>query len=686
MPFRFQASRLALTAAVGALLLSVAPADAQTSEAVESRNYAPADFARFAPQTAYDMLVQVPGFAIRQATVERGLGQATGNVLLNGERISNKSDDIVAQLRRVPAGSVVRIEIRDGATLGIPGLSGQVANVVSRATGVKGQYSWRPEVRQYFTAPLLTRFDVSVSGEAGPIEYTFGLENQSSRSGAGGDTTIFNGAGQRTETRYDVWTGAFEQPRASARFVYRGPNESLGNLNLSYRDFRFDYREDGFRRNVALPDRERDVFIVEDGYDYEIGGDYRFKLGPGQLKLIGLLRHGAEDERTDVLVDWADGRPRTGDAVARDSEERERVARAEYQWKDLGGDLEVSGEYAFNALDGVTRLFSLNSGGGFDETPFPGGSAEVEEDRYEVIASYGRTLSPTLSFQIAAGGEYSELAQLGGGGQTRTFWRPKGQLTAVWQRDPKTRANLRLQRKVGQLNFFDFLASVNLSNEQESEANPDLVPPQSWEAEAEIARAHGAWGNSTLRLYGHLVEDIVDFVPIGASGEAIGNLDSAVRYGVEYRGTHLLDAAGLKGVRLDSRVWLQNSSVEDPLFKTNRAISNSLQQLVSLGGRHDVPGTNWAYGGTISHQRYAPVYRLSEVSRSWEFTGMLSAFVEHKAVFGHTVRFSAANLLYGESYFDRTGHSGRRTGPISFVEIRDRTVGPIFTLEIRGRF
>ena len=41
------------------------------------------------------MLEQVPGFVIRTQVVERGLGQATGNVLINGQRISAKSNDVL---------------------------------------------------------------------------------------------------------------------------------------------------------------------------------------------------------------------------------------------------------------------------------------------------------------------------------------------------------------------------------------------------------------------------------------------------------------------------------------------------------------------------------------------------------------------------------------------------------------
>jgi outer membrane receptor for ferrienterochelin and colicins len=77
--------------------------------------YTPADFERFAPKTAYDMLVQVPSFTIRQADQDRGLGQASENVLINGQRIANKTGGAVDELRRIAAASVERIEIVDAS-------------------------------------------------------------------------------------------------------------------------------------------------------------------------------------------------------------------------------------------------------------------------------------------------------------------------------------------------------------------------------------------------------------------------------------------------------------------------------------------------------------------------------------------------------------------------------------------
>ena len=78
---------------------ALAPPPEAKAVSTAKRVYAAADFARFAPKTAYDMLVQVPSFTIRTPDETlRGLGQASENVLINGERIANKSGGAVDQM------------------------------------------------------------------------------------------------------------------------------------------------------------------------------------------------------------------------------------------------------------------------------------------------------------------------------------------------------------------------------------------------------------------------------------------------------------------------------------------------------------------------------------------------------------------------------------------------------------
>ena len=667
--------------------LAVAAQDAAPPTSTGGRTYAPGDFSRYAPRNALDMLEQVPGFVIREAEEQRGLGQATGNVLINGQRISGKSNDVLAALSRIPAGNVTRIEIVDGATLDIPGLSGQVANVIARAGGISGQWEWRPEFRSYYTDPLVTRGEVSISAATGTIDYTLGLENGASHSGAGGATHIYDADQRFVEYRDEVWTDEFDGPRLSARLNHEGENGAIGNLSASYQRVYEDYVETGSRTGPGLPDRLRTVGFEERGYNHEVSGDYEFGLGAGRLKLIGLNRFAHAPISETVITRPVDGStPATGSRYVRDSEEKERIARAEYRWKSTRADWQLSAESAFNRLDNVSGLFELGADGGFDPVPLPGGTATVEEDRYEVMASYGRPFTATTTFQLSLGGEYSRLQQAGSGGLSRSFVRPKGLVSLAWEATPRLDINTKLQRRVGQLDFYDFLASVDLSDDRENAGNPDLVPEQSWELDVEATRDLGRYGSASLRLYGQRIDDIIDTIPIGPTGESPGNLDRATLYGLEWKSTLNLDPMGWHGAKLDARFQLQDSQVDDPLTGESRRISNSLLRYGELSLRHDVPGTAWAYGSDLSYSFNARDYRLTEVGRLWEGPTWGSVFIEHKDVMGLTVRATAGNIFGARSLWDRTVYVDRRTGPVDYHERRDRRIGPIFSFSVSGKF
>ena len=671
---------------IAALLVVAAPVFAQSTKPEEKKTFVPADFAQFAPRTALDMLNRVPGFSIKQEDLERGLGEASGNVLINGQRVSGKSNDVVTELSRIAASNVERIEIVDGATLGIPGLSGQVANVIVRSGGIKGQWTYRPEFRSYYTDPLFTRFEVSINGKTGPVEYTLGVDNRGNRSGAGGPTWIYDPAGTIVETRDEAWHSNYDQPRVSGRFVFDAPGDAVGNLNLSYTRAYFDFIEEGTRESVDGVVRERTVTADEGGHNYEVGGDYEFALGAGRLKVIGVNRGRHIPSETNVVTTWSDGSPATGSRFAQKGDEGELIGRSEYRWNRAGAEWQISAEAAFNRLDNTSRLFELRSDGKYDEIALPGGSAKVEEDRYEVMGSYGRPLSKSVTMKLSAGGEYSTLAQVGAGGTTRNFRRPKGELSMAWKASPLTDVTVKLARRVGQLNFFDFLASVDVATDQKTSANPDLVPQQTWELNVEGVRSLGAYGRTTLRVYGQRIDDIIDTIPIGATGQAPGNLDQAIAYGFDSRSTFNLDALGWRGARLDAAFRWQDSEVEDPLTGEQRPISNSLQEMFSLSLRHDIPKTNWAWGTDYSYQLNAKNYRLTEMGRLWEGPVWGDVYVEHKDVYGLTVRAGVYNLLAADSMWDRTVHTGRRTDPVQFIEHRDRQIGPIFSFQVRGKF
>ena len=130
------------------------------------------------------MARQVPGFAIREGGGARGLGQADTNVLINGRRISGKSNGPVDALRRIPVEDVVRLELVDGASLDIGGLTGQVLNVVTQSSGrVAGQFRYSPQFRSFGTPARLLNGSVALAGGGAKTDWTLALENDSQRRG-----------------------------------------------------------------------------------------------------------------------------------------------------------------------------------------------------------------------------------------------------------------------------------------------------------------------------------------------------------------------------------------------------------------------------------------------------------------------------------------------------------------------
>ena len=202
--------------AVTALLMAAAAEAQEAAPADAQRSFTPADFARFSPKTAYDMLVQVPGFTIRGATNERGLGQASENVLINGERVADKSGGAIQKLKVTDASSVERIDLVDAAKLGIAGLSGLVANVIlKKDVGGKGQFTWQPEARAHYSHANLYRGTVSYTDRKGPVEYTLSVDNNNGSRGAygGPDDLIYDAGGTLIERRVGRLYSDFDQPK-----------------------------------------------------------------------------------------------------------------------------------------------------------------------------------------------------------------------------------------------------------------------------------------------------------------------------------------------------------------------------------------------------------------------------------------------------------------------------------------
>ena len=655
----------------------------------DAQVFEPAYFAQFAPRNALDMVDRIPGFSISGGNDQgqRGLGQATQNVIVNGERLSSKSESVRDQLRRIPATDVVRIEILDGNATSIPGLTGQVANVVYTSNGASGQFEWTTGFRPHNTEAQLFGGEISVIGSSGALDYTVSLSNENNRFGADGPVSITDRDGALIESQYSKLSGKFDNPKISTAFSYDFGGDVTANLNLSYGSDFFSRKEPETAIDSAGVTRTREALVEEDGPEYELGGDIQFPFGPGSLKLILLERFERDNYSSSVIDRLSDDSPPRGFRFEQTNGAGERIGRLEYDWKLWGADWQLSGEAAFNRLDRRSRLFELAPGGEFVQLAFPQGNGGVTEDRYDASLSISRSLSSTLSVQVIGAMEFSTIEQTGFAANSRSFKRPKGSFAATWKPRDDFDISVTLAKRVSQLSFGDFLASVSLNNDNQNGGNNELVPYQSYNVEIEANKTFGAWGSLKLEARKAWFEDFIDWFPLPGGGEARGNIGDADRLHLQANATINLDPLEFRGARVDLEVVKRDMNVIDPFTGLNRPFSYDQEGSFEIDFRHDVPGTDWAWGANLDHFDQAPYARRFEIGREWEGKVFGSLFIEHKDVLGLTVRARANNLLGARDYFQRTVFDGPRPeGAVRFEEYRSRRIGPIFRLTVSGDF
>lgn len=657
--------------------------------------YTPQYFARFSPRSALDMLNQLPGFAVEGrggggggASQARGLGQASGNILLNGQRIASKSDSVTDQVARISAADVVRIELVDGSTLNVPGLSGRVANIVAKATSkMSGRFEWEPQWHGENSSTRWQSGTVSVNGTTGRVTWSMALTNNAFLGGSIGTNLIGNGL-VVTEERLSDARNSTQAPRLSTSASFTTPGGMKVSLRGSYqRNWSRNHEFEDTFAPVAAPPWSRRITGKGHGYNYELGGELEFDLGPGSLNLIALESYRDAYSFSQSIIDPATGAPAFGSQFESTALSGEHIGRAEYSWPMLGGDWQLSGEAAFNRLDKVSGLFLLSPAGAFNQVAYPSGTGRVTESRYDVSLTQSRSLTSNLSFQLTLGSEFSSISQSGGTSRTRSFARPKGLVSLAWKPTDTLDLSFKLQRKVGQLEFSDFLAEVNLQNSNANDGNTELRPQQSWEAELQATQNFGSWGTLTAKVFDYRITDYVTIVPLSRFSESTGNIASARERGLTVNGTLRLDPAGLKGMKLDLTGDWRKSRLADPLTGENRAFDNYRPHNWELALRHDVPGSQLAWGTSFRSNGFSPYYRLAEQGLDYNLKHNLRVFIEHKDVFGMTVQLRWNNILEQPNVRARTLYAGpRNSGPILFTEYRDRAFGSIFNMTVKGSF
>ena len=673
-----------------AAIVAMAPAHAiaQSVDAdSSSQTFKASYYEPFAPLTAYDMLLRTPGFQINLGESKRGLGQSSVNVLLNGNRLAGKSNDPVDQMTRVAAGNVVRIELIDGARSGVPGLAGLVANVITSSSGQSGNWSWSPAIRNY-VEPNLGRASISISGTKGDLEYSLSANNTSNRLGSRGPEIRRDQNGVITDIVDEQDDGAAFGPTLSAKLGWQIKPEIRTNFEATYSDFNINDRELSTRMPETSSSLSQSAFFFGlDRRQGEVSGDISWPVGSGQAKVIGVYNF-LDDDEVSVIERRSLNGLIGAERFELDLSTSEMVLRTEYQWaatKDKS--LQLAVEYARNDLSATSELFSAEGDIPLSPIALSDPDTNVSEDRFEGTATYNWTLSNTVNIQSMLGGEYSILTQEDiAGDQNQKFLRPKGFFTLTYSPDGSLSISSKIERKVGQLNFFDFTSSVSLEDNLDQTGNPDLVPAQTWRGELILNKTLSDGHTANLTLFGEEITDLVDRIAIGETGDAVGNIDSASRLGIKSSLSIKGEAWGWKGVEVQLEYDATRSKVNDPIEGFERGLNNEVKERFLLEYTHDIPNSPWAYGSKIDQTKFEPVYRVRTIDQNLN-SPFATIYVEHKDIFGMKVRANIVNVTDQYTQLNRQLYQARRdTLATPRTESRKRRYGPFLRLDISGQF
>ena len=559
------------------VFLCVAPAWAAPEQGISS--YPASFFADARPATAYDMVSRLPGFSLDTGSSARGFAGTAGNVLVDGARPTAKTDDLTSILQRIPAANVDHIEVIRGGAPGID-MQGQtvVANVVVRKdasdqTIVSGTLTytgagqWSPQV------------GIEYHGQSGVLRYEGSLSRTSQiwDDSPGNGYRVVTAPGAAPVYDRAVRTGILKVGYSAHGGVIAPlwGGEWNNNFTLQTTDF-----PNGVRYYGNGGSRFDSIDRVKNG---EFGSHWQGMLGKVNLETLVLQRIGHEDDsNTSAAVGlsqiFLSGND-TGESIAR--------ATARYSFSpELS--LEGGGEAAYNFLDSRTSFVSNGA-----PVVVPNANISVDEIRGEAFASATWKITPQLTLEGGARMEFSTITASGDTYNSSNFFYPKPRLLLSWSPDDKSQMRLRVEKKLGQLNFTDFAASSNLAGYGISAGTTNLRPEQRWQFEGAIERHF--WDRGGL--------------------DAAGNIPHATSEKLSITGTVPLDFLGLKNGLFKPNLYWATGSLIDPVTGQRRRISNlrNINSYYDITQDIDSLKSTWDFSWGTSFSR--TTWRISQISR-----------------------------------------------------------------------
>jgi outer membrane receptor protein involved in Fe transport len=660
------------------VILAAAVAASAPSTAVTP--YPAAFFAAQRPTTALDMVRLLPGFALDLGDQVRGFAGSAGNVLIDGARPAAKDDPLDEILKRIPASSVVRIDVIRG---GAPGINMHGKSVLANIIRRRGGQSLIVSASTTAVDDGRVMWGVRVEGSksVGPTTWEGSLlAARGYDDGAADGTRVqVTPSGAHLEDAHEVARGAAYNWKATGSVETPAWGGKL-RLNASLFINPYDYTQADYV--YAPPPPSEDLEHDHDKQSTaEFGARYDRDLGRSAsletyvLQQFGERRYTAHyDAPGDV--EFYRLAKETSESILRNTVILNPTPTV---------SVETGGEGDFNWLLAHTN-YIVNG----EPVAVPAANVRVTEARGEAFAIATWKATRTLTVLGGLRVEASHIASTGDTVSAHTFAYPKPRLLLTWSPDAADQVRLRIEREVSQLNFDDFTGSNNsLSNGAVRAGNPNLKPQTDWVYEGAYDRRFWGGAQVTVTLRHYQISDVIDRKPIlspEGNYDAPGNIGSGTKDEAVFALTLPTDRLGVKNGTLSGQGALRQSQVIDPVTGVRRSISGLHPSDWEAHFTQGLPRWKSKWGVDVFGQWNETYYRFNEIDID-KLKTYASLFGEYQARPDFSIRVEIDNL--GARAFRHVREVWpdlRSNTPLEYTDIRDLHGGRAYYLRLRKTF
>ena len=670
-------------------------------------------FAQYSPVSVNDMIDRIPGVSLalngnrNNRSNSRGLGSGEGEILINGQRTTGKSNAGRSQLSRIAADQVDYIEIIRGTSdnMDIRG-SGQIVNVVLLDAQSRSSISTEINMDLLHDGTLDPGAKLSYAGQTGAFNYLFHIEAEPRYENRFTNESSVDPDGELLETRSQENLRNQTEYETSFNLGYQF-EKSMVQFNGLYAEsnpptditrFINDYTTGTLITTQEREDQQRNR------NNWEIGGDYEYSFDSGSkyrfLFIVNDQDFTYTRDRFDVFAE-----SETKDlflfSAGRD---RERIARTSYTF-NLGSNqgVELGVEGSQTIRDSDLRLGLSGTGitsdahGGLVPQTISNASSIVEEIRFENFAIHNWQINDRMSLESSLIYETSTITQSGDVGNERNFSFVRPKLDYRFDITQSLQLRTKIEKTVSQLSFSDFSAtSDNSDDDQNTQAgNPGIAQEQAWNYEVNLEyRLPNSIGVLNTELYYRDLTDVIDRIDVSPNladlQSARGNIGDGKRYGANFDASTRLGYLGVPDALLSLGFSVQDSQVTDPFLGTERRLRRNGRWFGRANFRHDITKYNFSYGFSYftSARDGSGLTQIDIIDTETEISDYgLNFFAEKQAFNGITFRFDMQNANNRIRCRERIRFVGATAaGILEEVEDSCNGSGVKYALKIRQTF